>query len=65
MSGLDEWLKEKQAVALDPQMLKEAARSSRRIGTLAREAALELPFDTDPHAFWRVFGDLASHRRDD
>jgi hypothetical protein len=54
-ASMRDWLEEYQAAALPAEGIEQAARSTRRIGALAREKALMLPFDTDPTGFWCVF----------
>jgi hypothetical protein len=54
-AGMRDWLEEYQAVVLPAGDIEQAARSARRIGALAREKALMVPFDTDPTGFWCVF----------
>jgi hypothetical protein len=60
----DRWLAECQDLRFDSGLVHEAARSVKRIGTLARESALSLPFDTDPTAFRRILESLAEWGRD-
>jgi len=59
----DLWLAEFQDQRFDSRLLHEAARSTKRIGTLARDNALSLSFDTDPSAFRRIFELLADNGR--
>jgi hypothetical protein len=55
----ERWLAEFQGLHFDSALLRQAAASATRIGTLARESALSLSFDTDPAAFHRIFEALA------
>jgi hypothetical protein len=63
MSGAREWLLERQAISLDASLLEGPARSAAHLGTLARESAQPLPFDTEPGGFWKLLAALASPRK--
>lgn len=62
---LQEWLQRHQAVTVDPAALVDPAAIAARLGTLARTAASDLPFDVEPTGFVRIFASLAPSEEGD
>lgn len=58
MDDLADWLQRKHGLNIDARLLVDPARAAERIGGIASAKAAELPFDTEPTGFWRLFNEL-------